>query len=98
MERIQTVSRGNQIFEERCCRSSYGIICMEEYNPNWDSHIGQKVILDQRDGKKWAVDQIQWFVKQVCRSVGLLSPTAEQITTRARMFPVTGCCGHLRSK
>ncbi|KAL8740298.1 MAG: hypothetical protein Q9190_006981 [Brigantiaea leucoxantha] len=64
MERIQTVSRGNQIFEERCCRSSYGIICMEEYNPNWDRHIGQKVILDQRDGKKWAVDQIQWFVKQ----------------------------------
>lgn len=67
MDRIQTISRGNEIFTERCCRMSYGIIGMEEYNPNLPRHIGQPTWKDARDGKTWVENQIQWFVKQVIK-------------------------------
>ena len=64
MERIQTLSRGSVVFKERCCRVSYGMKCREEWNPSNPKHIGQKVTLDSRDGKKWVENQIDWFVKQ----------------------------------
>lgn len=65
MDRVQTISRGAVVFKERCCRASYGVLCLEEYNPANPAHIGQKVTLDARDGKKWVENQIDWFVKQV---------------------------------
>jgi hypothetical protein len=65
MERVQTLSRGAAVFKERCCRVSYGVLCLDEYNPSNPAHIGQKVTLDPRDGKKWVENQIDWFVKQV---------------------------------
>lgn len=65
MERVQTLSRGSAVFKERCCRVSYGVLCLDEYNPGNPAHIGQKVTLDPRDGKKWVENQIDWFVKQV---------------------------------
>lgn len=71
MDRIQTISRGNRIFKERCCRVSYGVRCREEYQPDTNkAHVGQTVVLDPRDGKKYVENQIDWFVKQVsCPSV-----------------------------
>lgn len=69
MDRIQSISRGDVVFKERCCRVSYGMRCREEYNPDNPRHLGQKVTVDQRDGKKWVENQIDWFVKQVgCKS------------------------------
>lgn len=66
MDRIQTIGRGNMIFKERCCRVSYGVRCREEYQPDKNkAHVGQHVVLDSRDGKKYVENQIDWFVKQV---------------------------------
>jgi len=65
MDRVQSISRGAAVFKERCCRVSYGVLCLDEYNPSNPAHIGQKVTLDPRDGKKWVENQIDWFVKQV---------------------------------
>ena len=68
MDRIQTISRGNMIFKERCCRVSYGVRCRKEYQPDkYKTHLGQKVVLDPRDGKKYVENQIDWFIKQVSR-------------------------------
>lgn len=66
MDRIQTIGRGNMIFKERCCRVSYGVRCREEYQPEKNkAHIGQRVVSDPRDGKRYVENQIDWFVKQV---------------------------------
>lgn len=68
MDRIQTIGRGSMIFKERCCRVSYGVRCREEYQPDKNkAHVGQKVVLDPRDGKLYVENQIDWFVKQVSR-------------------------------
>ena len=69
MDRVQTLKSGNVVFKERCCRLSYGVLCMEEYDPNNPSHIGQKVFADPRDGKNYVEEQIDWFVKQASREV-----------------------------
>ena len=61
-DRIQSISRGEVVFKQRCCRNSYGVLCRQEYNAN--RHTGQKVDLDPRDGKQWVEGQIAWFVKQ----------------------------------
>ena len=65
MERIQFISRGEAVFKQRCCRISYGVKCLREYNPTNPRHMGQDIILDKRDGKRYIDDQIDWFVKQV---------------------------------
>ncbi len=65
MERVQSISRGAAIFKERCCRASYGVLCLEEYSPMNPAHVNSPVTLDPRDGKKWVEEQIDWFVKQV---------------------------------
>ena len=65
MDRTQSASRGNPIFQQRCCRISYGVRCREEHNPNEPKHVGQVVSQDARDGKTYVENQIDWFVKQV---------------------------------
>lgn len=60
MDRVQNISRGAAVFKERCCRVSYGILCLEAYDPKNPSHIGQKVTRDPRDGKRWVEDMIDW--------------------------------------
>lgn len=87
MERTQTLGRGPAVFKQRCCRVSYGVLCLEEYNPSKPAHIGQKVTLDPRDGKKWVEDQIDWFVKQVSIVSVILCPryANRAITSRERM-------------
>ncbi|KAG8527807.1 uncharacterized protein KY384_007961 [Bacidia gigantensis] len=76
MNRIQSLSRKTEIFSERCCRLSYGVVCMEEYKPDMPKHYGQHVKVDPRDGRKWVEDQISWFVKQgaVVPSAGVMKP------------------------
>ena len=76
MDRVQSISRGEVVFEQRCCRTSYGVLCLQEYNPNNPKHTGQDVILDPRDGKKYVEDQIQWFIQQgqSVSSKGVMKP------------------------
>lgn len=63
MDRIQVISRGSVVFKERCCRLSYGMVCRELYDEA--RHVGEDITQDPRDRKKWAVNQIDWFVVQV---------------------------------
>lgn len=65
MDRIQSLSHGNEIFAERCCRLSYGIICKEKYNPGLQRHVGRPIVKDPWDGNTWVENQIVWFIKQV---------------------------------
>lgn len=71
MDRVQTLKSGNVVFKERCCRLSYGVLCMEEYDHTNPLHIGQKVTADPRDGKYYVAEQIDWFVKQASRKVSI---------------------------
>jgi hypothetical protein len=63
MDRIQMIGRNVLVFDKRCCRLSYGMICRELYDET--RHVGEDITRDPRDGKKWAVNQIDWFVVQV---------------------------------
>ncbi len=65
MDRIQTVSSRIPVFQERCCRLSYGVRCREEHDPANLRHLGKPVTIDPRDNKKYVENQIDWFVKQV---------------------------------
>ena len=65
LDRIQFLKRGELIFKQRCCRNSYGVKCLQEYLPGNTRHMGQAVIFDKRDGKRYVENQIDWFVKQV---------------------------------
>jgi hypothetical protein len=63
MERVQHVTRYDEVFDELCCRVNYGMVCRELYNPV--IHIGEDTQYDPRDRKTWALNQIDWFIEQV---------------------------------
>jgi hypothetical protein len=63
MDRIQEVDRGIVVYKERCCRSSYGLIVRQPYDPML--HQGEDITIDPRDKRRWAEKQIHWFIKQV---------------------------------
>lgn len=73
-------NRGNVVFDERCCRASYGMLCRQLYNPI--THIGEEVYFDPRDRRKWAIRQIDWFVEQV--SITLATSRILHLLARAR--------------
>ena len=64
IDRVQTQKDPDiLIFPKRRCRTSYGIVVRELYDPT--RHIGEDVVKDPRDGQQWAERQIHWFIKQV---------------------------------
>lgn len=64
IDRVQTQKDPDiLVFPKRRCRTSYGIVVREVYDPS--RHIGEDVIRDPRDGQQWAERQIHWFIKQV---------------------------------
>lgn len=65
MDRVQAVNSKSPVFQERCCRLSYGVRCREEHNPGNIHHLGKPVTIDPRDNKKYVENQINWFIKQV---------------------------------
>ena len=65
MDRVQAVSSKSPVFQERCCRLSYGVRCREEHDPVNIHHLGKAVTTDLRDNKKYVENQIDWFIKQV---------------------------------
>ena len=65
LDRVQLVKRGEEIFKQRCCGNSYGVKCLQIYNPRNVEHTGKEVFVDKRDGKKYVENQIDWFVKRV---------------------------------
>ncbi|KAI9738416.1 MAG: hypothetical protein M1834_008919 [Cirrosporium novae-zelandiae] len=84
MSRVQEINQNTVVFDERCSRMSYGVICREPYDRL--RHIGDDVICDPRDRKMWANDQIDWFIKQgqsisihgICKPYGLKIAAGEE--------------------
>ena len=64
MNRSEELKHHNTIYNERCCPNSYGIVVRQPYNPLL--HQGEEVVVDARDKQKWAENQIEWLIKQVC--------------------------------
>lgn len=62
MDRTQQLSQDIVVYSRRCCRSSYGIVCRQLYDPK--KHQGEDVKIDPRDKQKWAEGQIHWFIEQ----------------------------------
>ena len=62
-DRTQKIFRGTGVYQDRCCRISFGVVCREEYDEV--RHRGEKVTTDPLDKSRWAEDQIDWFIKQV---------------------------------
>ena len=67
MGRIQKLKFDRSILDERCCRKSYGMACMESYNKK--KHLGQQTWKDPLDKKLYVPERIDWFVKQVCLNI-----------------------------
>jgi hypothetical protein len=66
MDRTQEISQNIVVYTKRCCRTSYGIICRQLYDPI--KHQGEDVVIDPRDKQKWAERQIHWFIEQVSQA------------------------------
>lgn len=62
IDRAQELKSGAGVFLERCCRNSYGVVVRAPYDPV--AHMGEDVVIDPRDGMKWAERQIDWIIKQ----------------------------------
>ncbi|KAK5047574.1 hypothetical protein LTR84_006671 [Exophiala bonariae] len=62
MDRVQEIISDRNVYVERCCRSSYGVVARHPYNPMF--HQGEPVSEDPRDKRRWAEQQIDWFIKQ----------------------------------
>ncbi|KAJ5573622.1 uncharacterized protein N7459_008049 [Penicillium hispanicum] len=62
MDRTQQLKQGVQTFGSRCCPVSYGIVCDKLYNPA--KHVGQPLWLDPRDNNTYAINQVDWLVRQ----------------------------------
>lgn len=60
--RVQALRGGPEILSFRRCPVSFGIACRELWNAQL--HQGEDVQLDPHDRKRWAENQIFWFVKQ----------------------------------
>ncbi len=88
MDRIQSISHGNEIFAERCCRLSYGVICHEKYNPALQRHFGRPIVKDPLNGQTLVENQIVWFVKQVSSLFMLNCSVAEEYNQREKLSPV----------
>jgi len=60
--RMQANMGGMDVFANRCCPVSFGILSRELYDPT--RHIGEKVVQDPHDNRRWAEGQINWILKQ----------------------------------
>ncbi len=64
MDRRQKLVTGGSALKTRIARASYGVLCREPYNPS--IHVGEEVEFDQYiKGKRWAINQIEWFIRKV---------------------------------
>lgn len=61
--RMQANMGGTDVFANRCCPVSFGILSRELYDPR--KHVGEKVVQDPHDKRRWAEGQINWILKQV---------------------------------
>lgn len=74
MDRIHELKTFTNVYKERCCANSYGIVVRRPYDPVL--HRGEDVVMDPRDKQKWAERQIHWFIRQVSATVDFPWPEA----------------------
>ncbi|KIW32228.1 uncharacterized protein PV07_03788 [Cladophialophora immunda] len=60
--RAQEIGQDCTPIVQRCAPVSYGVVVNQKYSQQ--RHFGQRVVRDKRDGKKWAVDQIEWLIRK----------------------------------
>ena len=66
-DRVQEICRGVVIFDMVCCRESYGMKTREEYDRK--RHRGPEPEKDEKDGKRWVYNRIDWVIKQVSQPI-----------------------------
>ncbi|KKK15548.1 hypothetical protein ARAM_004684 [Aspergillus rambellii] len=62
INRIQEIKHGATALQSLYTRNSYGVICDQLYDP--EKHVGQPVRYDERNKKRYAVQQIEWLIFQ----------------------------------
>ena len=65
IDRMQKLKFDKSVLRVRKCRQSLGIICDQPYDKTRVAHQRAKLRSDILDGKTYATEQIDWFVKQV---------------------------------
>ena len=63
-DRAQELGQLTKTITHRCARVSYGVVVNQRYDPQ--RHYNQVIYKDPRDKKKWALNQIEWLIKEVC--------------------------------
>ncbi len=63
LARVQEEGPGPDPLDMRCCPISIGIVGREAYDPV--KHLGELVVEDPFDKKRWAERQINWVLVQV---------------------------------
>ncbi|KAL2827810.1 hypothetical protein BDW59DRAFT_54789 [Aspergillus cavernicola] len=62
LNRTQQLKSGAPVFQHLYSPVSYGVICDWLYDPK--IHLGEQTRYDERNGKTYAINQIDWFVLQ----------------------------------
>jgi hypothetical protein len=82
-DRRQQYDTGSNCLTTRIARASYGVVCKYLYNPL--VHKGEDIEDDQyKNGIKWALNQIDWFVKKVIRAYRRPQVTSGKQTADSR--------------
>lgn len=63
-DRAQELGQQTKTITHRCARVSYGVVVNQRFDP--ERHHNQVIYRDPRDKKKWALNQIEWLIKEVC--------------------------------
>ena len=63
LERAQQISQMLTPISSRCARVSYGVVVNQRYNRK--IHKDKDYVRDDRDGKKWVANRIEWLIKEV---------------------------------
>lgn len=85
MERIQVISRGRNVYQDRRCRTSFGVVVNKPYDEL--QHRGEPVRIDPFDKMRWAEDQIDWLIRRVSNRVHVFE--ASLIFNRVEGFRMT---------
>lgn len=62
-DRAQELGQLVKAITERRARVSYGVVVNQRWDPQ--KHQGQRVYKDPRDKKQWALNQIEWLIREV---------------------------------
>ena len=62
MDCAQQIDKGVTPIKQRCARVSYGLVVNQRYNA--EKNIGERVVRDPWDRKRWAIGQVEWLIRQ----------------------------------